>query len=710
MTFTKSIILFFCMLCTYSICAQISKTLHVADVSLQIDSNTYSLQNSKTFYRGDEYFFFKTTTNNVIAKLELLISGHQTSGISIYPSNDYQILDTLRFENGKWKAVIRLTDLIYSDSKTLILKSTDTENHFELTKIKILPVFSTNIKSPDNTIELLQEEEKTIELPSTATFNIMADNTWNYSDDYDYKIFNNFDKLSITIRPHSLGTKQFIVNLKTLKPTFNILNQLSFDLPPLKFTITVKPNRLFYLNTDKQVIYFDENFKSTEEVQIDYNKSMVLKKTYRIEDQQEDGGILIAEIYPISFVENSGKVICRVKPYAIHKISEGYLYIKEGVRSKFITNFNILEKPEVSRVSVMHQAQAWTNNLTVYPGEEVWVKMEGKGLSDSKITFDGCPEAQIDTLKSSDELAFFSLKIPLGLNKRSIDLFINKKPVPYTLNVSEYQNPVAFDFISVSSGTEKLPLTNDKFNTPIFVSKGIQDIVISFDPDQIDNGGKLAGKQYISIFVKIMNHKNDLIETQEINNIVICPGSNSPRAKFYNTNDCSSGSINLNDYLLHKTYSISPFYQIEITIRHNASMYSSKGYNKKIRFIPVRRNQFDIQVGFPAGLLVKKVDESGYGNLTGISTSILAQLNFYDPKVIGKLKPYSVGGGFIALNAFNFSDNPNNLRDVGIVILGSLTPIRKDAKFSLPIYLGGGYLLKAGTWFFMFGPGIQINF
>ncbi|MFN6946799.1 MAG: hypothetical protein ACK4ND_17765, partial [Cytophagaceae bacterium] len=117
-----------------------------------------------------------------------------------------------------------------------------------------------------------------------------------------------------------------------------------------------------------------------------------------------------------------------------------------------------------------------------------------------------------------------------------------------------------------------------------------------------------------------------------------------------------------------------------------------------------------MQVSFPAGLFVKRFNQEGFGNLSGISTAVLAQLSFYDPERIGRLRPYKVGAGFIALNAFNFSDDPNVTRDIGVVVIGSLLPIRRDSKFSIPLYAGGGYLLKNSSWFIIFGPGIQFNF
>jgi hypothetical protein len=278
------------------------------------------------------------------------------------------------------------------------------------------------------------------------------------------------------------------------------------------------------------------------------------------------------------------------------------------------------------------------------------------------------------------------------------------------LNVREYQKPSPLDFVSINYGENNIQITNEKLNKPVFYEEKINDINLVFNPLKIDENNRLYGKQYLKIKVKIFNPKNDLVEIQDIDNIVVCPGDNSPRKLFYDYKDCKQDAISLNDYLVHKTYKLDPFTQIEIVVSDNDAKYGGSGYSEKIRIILTRKTHFDIQVSFPAGLLVKRFNETGYGNLTGISTAILAQFSFYDPRQIGKLKPYSIGTGFIALNAFNFSNSSSNIRDVGIVILGSVNPVRSGAKFSLPIFAGGGYLLKANTGFLVFGPGIQFNF
>jgi hypothetical protein len=169
------------------------------------------------------------------------------------------------------------------------------------------------------------------------------------------------------------------------------------------------------------------------------------------------------------------------------------------------------------------------------------------------------------------------------------------------------------------------------------------------------------------------------------------------------------GNFSLNNILGRKTYDLDAWYRIIITVRDDARQYSSKGYSQQIELVLRRHVNFDISVSFPAGLLTKYAGESSYNSFGGISLATLAQLSFYAPDRINKLRPYRIGAGFVALNAFNLSNDKTITRDLGIVILGSVVPIRTGARLTFPLYLGGGYLLSAGTPFLLFGPGIGVT-
>ena len=180
----------------------------------------------------------------------------------------------------------------------------------------------------------------------------------------------------------------------------------------------------------------------------------------------------------------------------------------------------------------------------------------------------------------------------------------------------------------------------------------------------------------------------------------ICPGANSPRFAYYSKKGCTGNTLSLNEYLRIKIYDLLEWSTIELSIKHQHDKYQGEGFNKKIDIILKKASTFDLEASFPGGLLIRRINEDGFGNFGGISMAVIAQFSFYHPDKINRLRPYKVGAGFLALNAFNLSDNNDN-RDMGLVILGSLYPLQKYEKrrLSFPIYLGGGYLVSEEKWF-----------
>jgi hypothetical protein len=115
-----------------------------------------------------------------------------------------------------------------------------------------------------------------------------------------------------------------------------------------------------------------------------------------------------------------------------------------------------------------------------------------------------------------------------------------------------------------------------------------------------------------------------------------------------------------------------------------------------------------VDVSIPGGLLVRRVGVDGFGSFSGISLAVVPQFSFYKPDRIERLRPYKIGAGILALNAFNFSDNSTN-RDVGLVVLGSVFPTKTGSKLSFPLYAGFGYFLQENKFFWVLGPGIGLR-
>lgn len=679
--------------------------------SIKIDTANYSLQKNTFLYQNEKYIFIKTSQNQEVA--DLIIAANADAKLEKFEllnSIDYSILDSLRFyDDAYYRAKIKFSD--FENGKSVGLNfSIKLQNGKNVNyQIKLFSYKETTLNFENETIDVFLDEEKTIEIPCNDPYSIRLSGDFTDGKDEEIHLSTGINTLKLKIKPQSLGTKAITLKLKTIKPFINQNNELTYELNPIKIMLNAIPNRIDYLNPERNVIYYNQDYKISEDIQFDFNKNLLLRKTYRVEDQAESGGNLIAEIFTQSQVGNSNKVLCRVRTFSLHQVADGYLYIKDGDKTRFITNFNIIEKPRIDDVSIMHDGEDWTQVLSVSPGEQLEVRVKGKGISNSLFQFVGAENVQKDTTRITDEVAFFNIKIPKNITKKKINLFMNSVGTQFSFQIREFQRPTDYDFVMVNYGEKSMPLTHSLFDKPIFYEKSVKDINLIFDASKIDKNGKLNGKQYLNIEVKILNSKNDLIEIQNINNVVVCPDESSPRGTFYDLKDCRNQSVSLNDILVHKTYSLDPFTQIYITISHDAQKYGgTPGYTRKLKLIMKKRVNFDLQVSFPAGLLLKKFNEPGYGNLSGISIAFIAQLSFYDGEKVNKFKPYNFGAGFIALDAFNYSDNSGS-RDFGIVVLATLVPIQ-SAKLSFPLYLGGGYLLKAKVPFILFGPGLRFNF
>lgn len=690
------------------------------EIVLKSDTIAYSLSQHYLPYGNEYYLFFNVENNEETWEIQLYPTEapQKIESVQLQPSPEYSLVDSLIFVNNSYfRGRIKFNNLTETRSLSLILRIRRQGQAAQLpnttpanAEIKLLPFFKTTLNREPEETELFEDEEQTLDISGKHLFNVQTDGNWATASNVDYRLTQDVNTLRLQVRPHTIGRSTLTIKPKTLRPFLNAAGDITTALPPLVYRFNVKPNRLNYANADRKVVYFDPAAREGDEIQFENNRNFSLKKTYRIEDQEESGGRLIAELYTVSQLANSNKILCRIRTYALHRTSEGYLYIKDGDKNRMVTNFNILEKPRIDRITLMHEGQDWTGNMNVYPAENLEVKIEGTGLQSSTFSFDGAADSRRDSARSSDEVTFYRLNVPVDIAKRKITVFMNKRGTPYELNVREYQRPADFDFVAVNYGEENIPMTDERLNKPLFYESTIRDVNIVFDGNKIDEGGKLYGKQYLNIEIRVTGNRNELVDLQQINNVVVCPGEQSPRYPFYDLNDCRKTAISLNDVLTRKTYTMDPFTQIQITVSHNESKQGATGFSRRSKIFIKRKINLDLQVSFPAGLLEKRFDQAGYGNLSGISTAVLAQLSFYDPNRFGQFRPYKLGAGFIAMNAFNFSENANIRRDIGIVLLASLLPIRSGSKFSIPLYAGGGYLLKESAWFIVFGPGIQFNF
>ncbi|HTF81717.1 MAG TPA: hypothetical protein VL947_08325, partial [Cytophagales bacterium] len=482
--------------------------------------------------------------------------------------------------------------------------------------------------------------------------------------------------------------------------------KVSYNLPQQTYNFVVKGSRLSFLKIDQREIIRERDNIEGVEIQIDNHRFLQMNKTYRIEDREESGGPLMAELYTVRRLSND-KVLCMLRPYLYHRITDGYLFIKDGDKELFITNINILPEAKISKISILRQGKPWSNEAYVMPGEKVEIRLEGEGFSKARFYFEDLEDVSADTITRNDKVANFIIKVPINIRKRSLDIYNYAKRTGQSLAVREYERPRPLDFMSINYG-EGAKVANT-LNHPILYRHTIRDIVLSFDPSKIDVGDQLYGKQVIEVEIRITGSRDELVEMQKIDYIEICPGETSPRAAFYVGSTCNKQSINLNTLLSRKTHTLDDWSKISLTIRHKKDRYGGEGYIQRVEILLQKLITYDVEVSFPAGLVIKKVGVDGFPGLGGISLAMLAQFSFYDKEQIKKLKPYKLGAGFLAQNAFNFSPTATD-RDLGLVVLASIYPTKKDKKLSFPLYGGFGYFLNQNKFFYLVGPGIRVNF
>lgn len=684
------------------------------EVIMRTDTVEYLYSVNNLEYNGQKHLYFPYDKGNLVAEFELIPREiYSIDSLRLLPSGDFEIIDSLlNINNEYYRFKVRFTDLNNTDFLRFTLAVRDTSmGRAVITGLNLFPYTSTYIKLYPPGNELFIGEEKVFELVTNGIDNIRYPNDWQEGAGLNYRITKTFNQLQLHIIPISLGEKSLTIYFRTKRPFLNDQLNPVFELPPVQYTFAVRQSRLQFINIDKRDVTLDDSSRRQGmEVQIDQVRLLEMQKTYRVEDREQPGGTLIAEIFTRNSLANN-RVLCRLRVYNYHRESEGYLYIKDGDQAYFITNFSIIPKTAISSLQILRGGQ-WTDNLSVYPGESIDLKVEGQTLHKANLVIEDLVNIVTDTVIRSENMIQLKLQVPLNINRKRLNLYNNGINTGYSLNVREYQEPRPFDFIWINYDGQKKTLID--LPQTILVDKTVQDVIIGSDRRVIDSEGKLYGRQYLKLEITVTGRKNELVEMKTIDNIVICPGINSPRYEYYGDKDCGSAYFGINDYLQKKTHNLDIWSKIRLKISHQKDKYEGEGFSKEIEIILKKSYSFDIDLSFPAGLITISKPEAGsdnqkLGSLSGISIAMIGQFTFYHPEKINTPRPFKIGAGFLALNTFNFSE-ANDDRDLGIVILGSLYPTTKDVKLTFPLYVGVGYFLQKEKPFLLVGPGIRVSF
>ena len=622
-----------------------------------------------------------------------------------FSTSDYEVIDSVFFIDEKfYQTKIKFKKIIDNPQLSLKVKAITKDDKIMITEIKLFPVAVMNysfVKKPD---DMFVGEENFINIATNLPSNVILQTNWNTDYPLHTRIINNKGNIAVNINATKTGQMQVPVFLKLKRPVRDSLGNFNYNLGPLNVDFNVKSSRLAFLNTDIKDVSIDEkNRYEGVEIQIDNNPNLQIQKTYRLVDSEEPGAALIGELYTKARLTNN-KVLCVLRTFNYHQQTDGFLYIKDGEVSKFITNFSIIPLTKIESVKIMRKGGVWTESTTIYPNEEIIIRIEGQSLAKAKFSVEDLIISKGDTLANRNDVVELKAKVPISIRKKNLNVLINNLPSGKSLNLAEYEVFRPLDYILIDYGNGPKNLFD--FAGPEFTPKHIKDLVISFDNDKIDEYDVFYGNQYFDLEVKITGSRGEVLEILTLTSNMVSPGANSPRFQYYNKKNAIN-EIRLNQFLSRKTFDLDSWHRIQLVFKPTKAT-GNRNDTKLVDIIVQKPARFDIDVSFPAGLITKKVGDPGYGDLGGISLAMIAQFSFYQKDKIARYKPYKIGAGFIAINALNFADS-NAARDVGVVLIGSLYPTTKESKMTFPLYLGGGYLLSTEKWFFLLGPGIRVR-
>ncbi len=703
----------FCLICCTSyplfISAQDQTQNFFEEIVLAVDTNRFTWSRDKVAWQGEPHLPFEYTLEQPIVELRLYPSGiFPIDSIFLLPSEDFTVIDSLRWvTQSNFRCKVRykgITNRNFLGFQFKIFSKYLPEPM--IYELKLLAYTQTRIQFLELPAALYVGEEQTLSIETNHLNNLIFPKTWTQNQEINHRVFRENNRVRARVQANEVGLQPLQLVLKVKKPYLGADGKLSYQLPPLQHDFVVKPAKLRFLRSNQREVTLTDNAKREGvEIELDFAEELQMEKTYRLESQEEAGGYLIAEIFTRRVLAN-GKVLCWLRIYDYHRQNEGYLYIKDGDLAQFITNFDITPSTKVNKISILREGQDWKTSREIYPGEKISVRLEGTALYKADFQFEGLTEVQLDSSVNRENAREYDISIPIDIKDRYINILNHQNPIGQRLRVREFKRPRPFDYIQFRYGEESYEI--EAIDKLIFSSTSMDDIILDFDYDRLDRS-EFHGPQQLKITIEIRDRRNQLVEQKTIPRLKVCPSAASPRHAFYAPQNCYNGSLSINRYLRKKIYDLDPWSTIRVTLEHDEQFFGKRGSRRNVEFVLFRSMTFDIDVSFPAGLITKRLGEQGFSNLGGISMAMIAQFSFYHENKVAKAKPYKFGAGFLAFNAFNFSENSS--RDMGLVGLVSLYPIRTkySSRLSFPLYMGGGYFLSEQQWFVLLGPGIRVR-
>ena len=353
--------------------AQAPRPPLLRSLSLTFDTVRYSLGEQMLTVAGEPRLYFYYHDDDQVAELRLLPSRPGGRAPRLLPSADFVLQDSLiAGPNGEYRGMVQFRNLTGAPFVRLAFApAADSAGRpARATQlVSLLPLTRTTLDARLTSPELFIGEERVVELSTNNLANVRVANEWTKGQAIDYKLTREKNGLFLHLVPNTLGPHAVVVSAQVERPALDAAGRLSYQLLPLRLDFVVRASRLRFLNPDRKDVTYDEaRPHGGQRTDSGRRPHFDLRRTYRIEGQQEAGGALVAELFTRSYLSND-RVLCQLRVYNTHRQSDGYLYIKDGDLAKYITNFDITPRPRIATLSVLHRGGDWTSSPTITPAK-----------------------------------------------------------------------------------------------------------------------------------------------------------------------------------------------------------------------------------------------------------------------------------------------------------------------------------------------------
>ena len=275
-------------------------------------------------------------------------------GLKLATSSDFRLIDSLLWFGDHYRFKVQFNNLIESRFLAFNFLIEDEDNTGAIS-VPLFPYRNTEIQFRPQNTEMYIGEEKVFDLMCNDAQNLLIDNQWRKIEGLEYRISLQGGIPKIHIVPNKLGPVALQAQLNTIRPNLGEGRQPIYELPLIEQMFFIKSSRLAFLDVNlNEIIKTEESGLEGEEIQLQDHRNLQIGKTYRLERQSEPGGPIIGEIYTKSRLSNN-QVLSMLRVYNYHDKSDGYLYIKDGDVPKFLTNFNIIHRTEITQWNILKE-------------------------------------------------------------------------------------------------------------------------------------------------------------------------------------------------------------------------------------------------------------------------------------------------------------------------------------------------------------------